>query len=230
MPSHDLFLDMHVFGTGEKPYWCPECHQSFRIKKMLTKHMVTHSDARPFNCPHCSATFKLKDKLKYHVDHVHSAKFPEPQSPPIGSLAVDKQPALPPYEDTQKGYSRAEPDKPGLRATPAASVGSGCPPVTLVATDSTAAGQQSEGLTPLSSSQPPHGVLPMHPQGPQQPAAAYQAATELAFLEKYDLTPQPATVLHAVRSHHMLDPRGDQSYLGTLLGLDTAVSSSDHTH
>lgn len=230
MPSHDLFLDMHVFGTGEKPYWCPECHQSFRIKKTLTKHMVTHSDARPFNCPHCSATFKRKDKLKYHVDHVHSAKFPEPQPPPIGSLAADKLPALPPYEDTQKGYSRAEPDKPGLRATPAASVGSGCPPVTLVATDSTAAGQQSGGLTPLSSSQPPHGVLPMHPQGPQQPAAAYQAAAELAFLEKYDLTPQPATVLHAVRSHHMLDPRGDQSYLGTLLGLDTAVSSSDHTH
>ena len=198
--------------------------------------MVIHSDARPFNCPHCSATFKRKDKLKYHVDHVHSVKFPEQQQqqPPPPPLSADKMVTLPLYEETQKGYRLAEADKPAAHAAAAGS----CTPVTLVAVSMSAdsAGQQSGGglsggsdhQSPLPS-QPPHGVLPMHTQG-QQPAAAYQAAAELAFLEKYALTPQPTTVLHAVRSNHMLDPRAEQSYLGTLLGLDSAASSSDHAH
>ncbi|KAI9534475.1 hypothetical protein NQZ68_012708 [Dissostichus eleginoides] len=45
----------------------------------------------------------------------------------------------------------------------------------------------------------------------QQQNSSYQAATDLAFLEKYTLTPQPANV---VRADQMLDPR-EQSYLRT---------------
>lgn len=69
----------------------------------------------------------------------------------------------------------------------------------------------------------------------QQPQpGGYQPATELVFLEKYTLTPQPANIAHPVRPEQMLDPR-DQSYLGTLLGLDTAttvqnMATSEHTH
>lgn len=203
---------------GEKPYRCPECNQTFRIKKTLTKHMVIHSDARPFNCQHCSATFKRKDKLKYHVDHVHSTRCAEDK---MGSI---------PFEEASKLH-RAEP-KTILQSNPPPT--NVCVPVTLVSVQM-AGGAQADsnvhGTTAHSSKT--HSVVSMQAEG-QQPNSGYQASADLALLEKYTLTPQPAHIVHPVRSDQMLDPR-DQSYLGTLLGLDSSssvenISNSDHTH
>ncbi|KAM7379009.1 hypothetical protein PAMP_004589 [Pampus punctatissimus] len=214
------------YHLGEKPYRCPECHQTFRIKKTLTKHMVIHSDARPFNCPHCSATFKRKDKLKYHVDHVHSTRFTEQ---PLTTLSEDKIVSIS-FEETSKIY-RAEP-KSALQSSPSPS--NVCVPVTLVPVQMAGGSQgnlNAHRATSLSSQT--HSVVSMQAQGQQQ-NSDYQAATDLAFLEKYTLTPQPANIVHPVRPDQMLDHR-EQSYLGTLLGLDSAssvqnISNSDHTH
>ncbi len=184
--------------------------------------MVIHSDARPFNCPHCSATFKRKDKLKYHVDHVHSTRFTEQ---PLGSLSEDKIVSIP-FEEPSKAY-RAEPKN----APPSTNV---CVPVTLVPVQMVGGAQGDMSTHRASSlSSQTHSVVSMQAQGQQQ-NSGYQAATDLAFLEKYTLTPQPANIVHPVRPDQMLDPR-EQSYLGTLLGLDSAssvqnISNSDHTH
>lgn len=185
--------------------------------------MVIHSDARPFNCPHCSATFKRKDKLKYHVDHVHSARFTEQ---PLSTLSQDKIVSIP-FEETSKVFSPEH--KPTLQNAPPTT--NDCVPVTLVPVQ-IAGGTQGDlnthGTASLSS--PNHSVVSIG----QQQNSSYQATTDLTFLEKYTLTPQPANIAHPVRPEQMLDPR-EQSYLGTLLGLDSAasvqnISNSDHTH
>ncbi|KAM6919016.1 zinc finger and BTB domain-containing protein 41 [Xenentodon cancila] len=217
-------LEMHFrTHSGDKPYRCPECHQMFRIKKTLTKHMVIHSDARPFNCPHCSATFKRKDKLKYHVDHVHSARFSE--QPLSGNKTVSVS-----FEENTKTYHGEH--KSALRSSPPPT--SVCIPITIVTVPVPGgAPGDSHAHRASSLSSQTHAVVGLQAQGQQQ-SSGYQAAADLAFLEKYTLTPQPANIVHPVRPDQILDPR-EQSYLGALLGLDSAsseqnLSNSDHAH
>lgn len=169
--------------------------------------MVIHSDARPFSCSHCTSTFKRKDKLKYHLDHVHSTC--------TGKTA----PA--PFEEPSKSYD------PEAKCAPA----NVCVPVTLVPVHLAVRAQHDHRVAPPLSSQS-HGSVEAQPLGRQQ-SSGYQPAAELAFLEKYALGSQPASAAHGLRPDQMMDQR-DQSYLGTLLGLDSSsvqnISSSDHTH
>lgn len=215
--------------TGEKPYKCQICNQCFRIKKTLTKHMVIHSDARPFNCHHCNATFKRKDKLKYHIDHVHGSKAAEEAltssseeklvSLPVQYTSDDKvyQTEAKQYVEQSKAYQSE--DKTLLQNVSTEV----CVPVTLVPVQMS---DPQADLVPHTAQS--HGMLP-----PQPEQTDYQRATDLSFLEKYTLTPQPANLVHPVRPEQMLDPR-DQSYLGTLLGLDPApavqnISNNEHS-
>ncbi|XP_075559287.1 uncharacterized protein LOC142590745 [Dermacentor variabilis] len=61
--------------TGEKPYQCPSCSQSFLRKNTLNQHLRIHTGEKPFKCPSCSRSFSLKVHLKAHL-RTHTGEKP----------------------------------------------------------------------------------------------------------------------------------------------------------
>lgn len=189
--------------------------------------MVIHSDARPFNCQYCNATFKRKDKLKYHTDHVHGGKSIEESLNPQLELQNISLPAQHAPDDkafqskSKPCIERTEAYQVETKTTSQNEPSNLCVPVEGCETQS----DLVQNSTPLTSH--PHNILP------SQPPTDYQQATDLAFLEKYTLTPQAANIVHPVRPEQILETK-EQSYLGTLLGLDASpavqnVASSERS-
>uniref|UniRef100_A0A8C7RSW3 Zinc finger and BTB domain-containing protein 41 n=1 Tax=Oncorhynchus mykiss TaxID=8022 RepID=A0A8C7RSW3_ONCMY len=196
---------------------CEVCKKEFKGKSSLEMHFRTHSGEKPYRCPVCQQTFRIKKTLTKHMV-IHSDA--RPFNCPHCSATFKRKDKLKYHMDHVHVY-RAEP-KTVLQNVPS----DVCVPVTLVPI------QMPRVVSGVQGDLRGHVTCPPQGQGQQQTAGGYQTATELAFLEKYTLTPQPANIVHPVQPDQMLDPR-DQSYLGTLLGLDSAtpvqnISNSDH--
>ena len=50
--------------TGEKPYSCEECDQTFSASGNLKNHMRIHTGDKPYSCKECVQTFSQTSNLK----------------------------------------------------------------------------------------------------------------------------------------------------------------------
>ncbi|XP_075150721.1 uncharacterized protein LOC142224821 [Haematobia irritans] len=65
LTSYDLKKHFYLH-TGEKPYKCSICPKSFRVSSKLTKHRRVHSGDRPFKCAICGKGFTQEYNLSVH--------------------------------------------------------------------------------------------------------------------------------------------------------------------
>ncbi|KAK7944831.1 hypothetical protein WMY93_000559 [Mugilogobius chulae] len=202
---------------------CEVCKKEFKGKSSLESHFRTHSGEKPHKCPECHQSFRIKKTLTKHMV-IHSEE--RPYNCPhcsaafkrkdklkyhvdhvhnirytVQPVAILNQEKLPPdsYDETTKSFNKAKSTTESSQSPACVRV-----PVTL-------------------------GAVPMAGVEQAQEQSNYPSTTELAFLEKYTLNPQPTNMVHPVRPDQMLDHR-EQSYLGTLLGLDSASSVQSVTN
>ncbi|XP_063796190.1 zinc finger and BTB domain-containing protein 41 [Pseudophryne corroboree] len=197
---------------------CDVCKKVFKGKSSLDMHFRTHSGEKPYKCHICSQSFRIKKTLTKHLV-IHSDARPFICQ---HCNATFKRKDKLKYHVDHVHNSKAEDDvkMEESESYPAACQSSEvdiCVPITLVPVEI----RENEGELET------HADSTVLSQ-----STDYQRPPDLAFLEKYTLNPQPATLLHPVRPEQIMATR-EHSYLGTLLGLDPqsneqTVSNSDH--
>lgn len=68
-------LENDLEKTKESQFWCSLCHRSFSSALTLRRHSGVHSDLRPFTCPHCPYSSRLKASQIQHL-RTHTGERP----------------------------------------------------------------------------------------------------------------------------------------------------------
>ena len=57
--------------TGEKPFECEECGDTFAESGTLAGHMRTHKGEKPFECEYCDLCFSIRSNRGAHEKRIH---------------------------------------------------------------------------------------------------------------------------------------------------------------
>lgn len=72
--SHLQAHKLSHVDNDSKPFKCEVCHKGFNCVQHLNRHVKTHYET--FECQHCDAKFKKHTQLKKHVTATHVVKSP----------------------------------------------------------------------------------------------------------------------------------------------------------
>ena len=61
--------------TGEKPFDCPTCHNTFRLNSQMKEHERIHTGDKPHGCPKCQKALWHRGDLKKH-ERTHTGDEP----------------------------------------------------------------------------------------------------------------------------------------------------------
>ncbi|XP_057712979.1 zinc finger and BTB domain-containing protein 41 [Corythoichthys intestinalis] len=249
--SYRLHLRMH---RNDRRYECDQCGKTFVRHDHLTKHQKTHSGEKAHQCEECGKCFRRQDHLTVHYKSVHlGEKVWQKYKTATHQCEVCKKEfkgksSLEMHFRTHSGekpFSCPECQQTfriKKTLTKHMVIHSDLRPFNCQQCNATF--KRKDKLKyhvdhvhsgrflqqPADTQTATVGHADVSAEG-QRPASGYQTS-ELAFLEKYALAPQSADTVPPARADHMLDSR-EQTYLGTLLGLDStsAVENiSEQTH
>lgn len=60
--------------SGEKPYHCPHCEESFARRDVLTCHLRRHTGEKPYTCKICHQSYSHSGTLYTHIKTQHKMK------------------------------------------------------------------------------------------------------------------------------------------------------------
>jgi uncharacterized Zn-finger protein len=84
---------------------CDICKKNCESRSALLNHKVTHSEDRPFKCPHCELSFKVRSALLAHEKVVHMRVMPH--QCPICSKGHSRKSNLAKHMKTHSKMERA---------------------------------------------------------------------------------------------------------------------------